>query len=841
MKKPSTLLTSMMMRMPLAWRMLVREWRGGELGLLFASLVLGVTLATGISLFAERLQKALVGEASVYLGADRVLQVSDPIPQQWLDQAKQYQLSMARTALFPTMVYGNNTNSDQAVLSALKAVSDGYPLRGQLETIDDQGITLIVQHGPRSGFVWVDTHILSQLDSKIGDRIDIGNSSFIVERVLTREGDAGSSFYGMGTRVMISDSDLSATGLIISGSRVEYRYLFAGTEAALDTYFDWLNPQLPKGARVITLQDNQPGIAGAMEKAAVFLRLAGSLGVLLAALAAAFAAQRYCERHTDIVAVLKTLGAGKQQIMGLLTAQMAGLWLIATVCGFLLGALLQQAFLLAMADWVPTTLPPASTSPYVIGGATSLLCLLSFVMPAFWYLLTVPPWRVLRSDSTSSLVYSRNLWPAIPGVGLLLWIYSHNFNMIAWLYGSTLILILVAGVAGWLLLRGGRLLSAHSGNLWRLGIANVVRRRWLSLMQIVVFGICFMLLSVMVLIRGTLLSEWKLQIPPDAPNVFLINIAPDEVNQLRNELHDINLQTAGLYPMVRGRLTEINKQQATELFGENVSEVYRELNLSWSSDLPPDNTILEGEWPGATKNKRPPVSIEKGLAKRLHLHVGDEVAFTIGDAKLSAYIGSIRSLNWDKMTPNFYFLFPPGTLENYNATWMTSLHRNKAQEPALNRLLRQHPSISIYPVDDLITRIQTIVERSSLAIQVILLLVLTAGVLVLLTCLRASIDQRLHESALLRTLGASKRLLLGSLAVEFIIIGLTAGILGAGGAELAAWVLETRLFKMEFSAHPLLWIAVPTISTLLIGIIGTAFCYRVVNVPPIIILRESNQ
>ncbi|HSC74920.1 MAG TPA: FtsX-like permease family protein [Pseudomonadales bacterium] len=830
-------------KMPLAWRMLVREWRGGELGLLFASLVLGVTLVTGISLFAERLQKALVGEASVYLGADRVLQVNDPVAQDWLNHAQQQGLSVARTTLFPTMVYPSGSDGERSALSALKAVSTSYPLRGDLGISDGTGQPEAVRHGPASGVAWVDNNILTQLDLGIGDRIDVGNSSFVVERVLTREGDAGSSFYGMGTRVMISDSDLPATGLIIPGSRVEYRYLFAGGETALDNFFDWLEPQLPKGSRVITLHDNQPGIAGALDKAGLFLRLAGSLGVLLAALAAAFAAQRYCERHTDTIAVLKTLGAGRPQVLGLLAGQMTGLWLLATLTGFLLGALLQQAFLGAMADWVPVAaLPPAGAYPFVIGAATSLLCLLTLVLPAFWHLLAVPPWRVLRSDSTGVLAYSRSLWLALPGTGALLLLYSHDWKLTGLLLGGGLALVLLpAALFGWSLLIGGRALSMQAGSVWRLGIANVLRRRWLSLLQIVVFAICFMLLAVMVLLRGSLLNEWKLQIPPDAPNVFLINIAPDEVSKLQGELQNIHLQTAGLYPMVRGRLTEINGQQATELFGESVGEVYRELNLSWSITLPPDNVIVQGDWPGVSRANVPPVSIEQGLAKRLHLQLGDKLLFTIGDARLTTYIASIRSLNWDKMTPNFYFLFPPDTLETYSATWMTSLHRNAQQEAVLSRVLRHYPSVSAYPVDDLIARIQTIVERASLAVEVILLLVLIAGLLVLLTCLRASIDERLHESALLRTLGAGKQLILGSLAVEFIFIGLTAGILAACGAELTAWALQTHLFKMDFVAHPLLWIFVPTISTLMIVSAGTVFCYRAVIVPPITILRESNR
>lgn len=826
---------------PMAWRMLAREWRGGELGLLFAALVLGVTLVTGISLFAERLQKALVGEASAYLGADRVLQVSEPLHDDILAQANLQGIGVARTTLFPTMLYRTgDASGERNALSALKAVSAGYPQRGELETRDNTGRVETVRHGPASGAAWVDANILTQLDIQLGDRIDVGNASLVVERVLTREGDAGSSFYGMGTRTMISDSDLPATGLVMPGSRVEYRYLFTGPDTALDNYFDWLKPQLGKTAKVMTLDDNQPGIAGALDKAALFLRLAGSLGVLLAALAAAFAAQRYCRRHSDTVAVLKTLGAGKSQVLGLLAGQMAGLWLLSTLTGFALGSLLQFAFLEAMADWVPATLPPASASPFLIGGATALICLLSFVWPAFWRLQAVPPWRVLRSDNNDDLVYGRSLWLALPGIAALLLLYSHNVQLVALLLAGALALVIPAALFGAVLLRGGRTLGSRAGSLWRLGIANVLRRRWLSLLQVVVFGTGFMLLSVMVLLRSSLLNEWKMQIPPDAPNVFLINIAPAEVENLRNDLDSIGLHTAEIFPMVRGRLSEINGKQATELFDERVGEVYRELNLSWSSNLPAENTIIRGNWPGMTTNGIAPVSIEQGLAKRLQLQPGDHLVFTIGDARLETHIASIRALDWDRMTPNFYFLFPPGVLETYSATWMTSLYRNEQQEAILGKVLRHYPSVTAYPVDDLIARIQTIVQRASLAVEVILLLVLLAGLLVLLACLRASLDQRLHESALLRTLGASKHLILGGLAVEFVFIGLAAGLLAACGAELTAWALQSRLFRIEFVAHPLLWFAVPVLSTLLVSIVGTAFCYRTVIAPPMTILRESN-
>jgi putative ABC transport system permease protein len=840
----------------LAFRMLVREWRSGELVLLFAALTLGIAMVTGIGLFAERLQAALVGEASVYLGADRVLQVSDPVADAWLSRAAQEQVRTARTAVFPTMIYAG----DHSVLSSLKAVSPAYPLRGELDirAVEDAantaGAVQSVAHGPAAGAAWVEANILTQLAIQLGDSIDVGEKSLRVTHVLVREGDAGSSFYGIGARVMISDADLPATQLILPGSRVEYRYLFAGEEADVTRFFAWLTPQLSKPARVITLNDNQPGIAGALDKASLFLRLAGSLGVLLAALASAFAAQRYCERHADVIAVMKTLGASRAALLGLLAGQMGGLWLAATVCGFAIGEGVQFAFFYAMADWVPANLPAATSQPFMLGAATGLICLFSFVSPPFWRLQAVPPWRVLRSDVDSNGPRGIDWLPGVLGILGLLLLYSRNPLLVGLLAAGLLALALLAGLFGWLLLRGGRRLRAgvgglQTGSILRLGMANVQRRQRLSLLQIIVFGICFLLLSVMILLRTSLLAEWKLQLPVDAPNVFLINIAGADVDLVKNGLQDIGIQTADMYPMVRGRLTAINGKQATELFDESVGEVYRELNLSWNDRLPSDNRLMAGIWhgsvsatatPASTNVSVPtPVSIEKNIAKRLHVQVGDALVFTIGGENVSATVTSIRELDWDKMTPNFYFLFPSGVLEHYNATWMTSLYRSEAQQKSLTQALRPYPSVTAYPVDELIRRIQTIVERASLAVEVVLWLVLMAGVLVLLTCLRASLDQRMHEGALLRTLGAGQRLILGSLLVEFVFLGLAAGLLAAIGAEVSAWALQTQLFKMAFSFHYGIWLWTPLASTLLIGIIGTAFCWRVVRVPPMLVLRES--
>ena len=820
----------------LAWRMFWREWRSGEMNLLIAALVLGVTIVTGISLFAERLQGALVGEANSYLGADKALQASELIDNKWLEKAGTNNIRTARTAIFPTMVYAG----DAMVLSSLKAVSSHYPLRGDLEVMHLDGTRVSVNHGPLNNAAWVDENILTQLNIAIGDDIEIGDKKFYVEHVLTKESDAKSSIYSMGARVMISDAVLMETHLLMPGSRVEYRYLFSGDQVPLKILFDELGASLQKGQRILTLKDNQPGIAGALEKAELFLRLAGALGVLLSALAGAFSAQRYCNHHVDVVASMKTLGAGRKKILSLLLLQMGLLWAFSTAVGFALGGFLQAAFLWVMADWVPTQLPSISVNPFALGAATSFICMLAFVFPSFWRLQAIPPWQVLRGDKMAfSLHWSDMVW-VVAGITVLLLLYSQNIRLVAYLLAGLLLLVSLTTSVAWLMMRGTQSISMQASGFIRLGISNVKRRGVYSMLQVVVFAIGFMLLSVMVLLRTSLLSEWQMQLPKNAPNTFLINIAPDQKETLEKRLNDIGVVSAGMYPMVKGRLTKINGVEATSLFDESFSEVYRELNLSWSRRMPADNTLAGGSWFTAADDNTLQVSIEKSLAKRLNVWIGDKLAFNMGGVEQEVTIASVRNLDWGKMSPNFYFLFPSGTLESFNATYITSFYVPTEAKSKITPVLRHFPTVTAYPVDDLINRIRSIVERAGLAVEIIMVLVLVAGILVLMACLRASLDQRLHESALLRTLGANRQLVLGSLAIEFLVLGVVAGLLAALGAEVCVWSLQTRIFKMAYVPHPELWFIVPTAAATLMTLVGTAFCFRAVSVPPMIVLRDGH-
>jgi putative ABC transport system permease protein len=824
-------------------KMLWRDARSGELNLLVAAMVLAVVIVTAISLFAERLQKSLVSEANVFLAADLVLRSPDPVNPEWLSDVRTHLLQQAQEVQFASMAYAG----DEMALSSVKAVSDSYPLRGNLETSDQPfAAGTKVNSVPQPGEAWIDSRLLNALKVQLGDSVSVGEKAFVIKKILVREPDSGSSYWSLGPRILIALSDLPATKVIQPGSRVEYRYLFAGDSNALENYRLWLTPQLQKRHHLMTLHDSQPGLARSLERAEHFLLLMGSLGVMLACLAVAMAARRYSLRHLDAIAILKSLGATPSRLTQIVFGHLLVMLAVSIVTGLLLGSAMQGVFLLVMRDWLPASLPAASARPYLVGMLTAVVCTLVFALPVLWPLRQVPPLRVLRSALGNELQPVRGFYVlGVAAIFLLMWFYSNNLMLTVYVFGGTAVCAAAVALFAWGVLRATRRLGLHvpgmqARNAWRLGMANLQRHPAHSILQFVIFGLIFMLLLLAILVRSSIISEWQQQLPPGTPNQFLINIAPGQVEAVKSRLQEQHLQAAGFYPMVRGRVTAINGVEATTIISDSVDEVYRELNLTWSASLPDDNRLAEGTWwQAVAPASLPAVSIEKSLAAKLKVKVGDQLTFTIGDASFDAQITSLRELSWDRMRPNFYFIFEPGALDPYSATYITSFYLPKEQKNFLNRLLKEFPTLSIFEVDEMIARIQKITTQVTQAIELVLALVLLAGVLVLVACVQSSLDERIHESALLRALGASRKLILGGLATEFLLLGASAGLLAATGSEGVGWLLQVRVFQMEDHWHPWLWLSGPLAAMIIIGALGVGACRKVVRMPPWQVLRET--
>lgn len=827
----------------LGLRLLWRDWRGGELGILVAAIITAVAIVTGISLFADRLQQGIVAKSTTFLAADRVLKSPRPVDRLWLQQAGQLGLQQAELLGFSSMVFSSQGMDAAMQLVSVKAATDSYPLKGQLEVSDQAfGVSSQTRSAPRPGEAWVDPRLLPLLGIAVGDALYLGEAQLQVTKVLVSEPDRGSNLIAIGPRVLMNIADIPRTAVIQPGSRVQYQYLFAGDEAALQVFGQWLEPQLEPSHKWMTLKEAQPRIARSLERAEEFLLLAGALGVALAGIAIALAARRYSERHYDYVAMMKSLGASANQVMAIYAGNLLLLSVLALLIGCGLGWFIQELFIRLLQQYFDVSaVPEISIRPFLVGSVTAVVCLLAFALPPLVSLQRVSPLRVLRRDLEANRLNNFFSFAiGVTGIALLMFWYSANAMLTLAVLAGVSVTVLVVGLLAWYLLRGTAKVGMQAGSQWRLALASMRRRGYQNAVQAVIFSLSIMLLLLLALVRSSLVDEWQLQLPEGTPNHFLMNIAEHEISDVSALLEDQQISSELFYPMVRGRLTAVNgeslKERLKKLDPAAENSVDREANLTWSDTVPVGNELVAGQWwQPATESAL--LSVEQGYAERLDLSLGDKLQFSIGSETIEAAVSSIRKLDWDSMQPNFFMVFPEGFLQQYPATYLTSLYLPAEQKRFLGQFLQRFPTITVIEMDAVIKQVRSIINQVSSAIELVLGLIIISGLLVLIASVQASMDSRLQESAVLRTLGASRQLVLGSLALEFSSLGFLAGILAALSAELSVFALQRFVLDMQYVIHPWVWLAGPVLGAALVGTAGYVSCRKVVNIPPVEVLR----
>ncbi|GAA4083684.1 ABC transporter permease [Zhongshania borealis] len=823
-----------------ALRNLSRAWRGGELGLLGFSLCLAVVIVTGIAGFSERLSGAMTQQSHHFLAADRVLKAPRSVPESWLIAAQEQGLRTASVVSFRSMIAAG----DEMQIASIRGVSDAYPLIGELGVSDTPfGEAQLVNRGPVAGEIWLDSRLMALLNLNIGDIAALGEAQFTVGRALISEPDRGGMNEMLAPRALINISDLAATEVVQPGSLVRYRYLFAASEAQLDNYAAWLTPQLNAGQRWEDLRDGQPALAKTLKRAEGYLLLAASLGVALAGAAIALAARRYGERNTDNVAVMKALGARRRQILYRYVTQLALLCFGAILLGGVFGYALQEILFSSLQGLIDIEIPAPSWRPFMVGAITAFVSAGVFALPPLWSLSKVAPLRVLRrdlADNSDALLGSGLI--GIFGVGLLMWWYSNDiFLSGALLIASISLSLLAAALVLGLISLARRATASRTQGALRLAIAAIFRRRYANAFQVASFALALMALSSLGVLRSTLLADWQMQLAEGSPNHFLINIQPNEIAPLEQFFQRHQLSNAGLYPMVRGRLTHIDQQMLKDIEGIDAERgnVNREMNLSWASDLPADNHLEAGAWwPEAnlTDASNIAVSIEQDLAEQLHVQVGSVLNFDVGGQPLQAEVSSIRSLDWSSMRPNFYFMFPPNSLENYAGSYITSFYLAEADKRLLTDLLRAFPTVTLIEIDAVIKQMNTVVSQVSAAIGLVLLLVVICALLVSVANVQASLDSRLQENAILRTLGASRKLIASGLLLEFAAVGLLAGLLAALGSNIALYGVQRWVLDMDAVWHSEVFIVVPLLGVVTMAATGWFYCRTVLTTPPLLVL-----
>lgn len=783
----------------LAWKQLRSHWAAGEVRVLLLALVLAVAATTSVGFFTDRIQSALMRQGSMLLGGDLVVTAKHALPQTYVAKAKREGLASARTMEFPSMV----TRGEQSQLAEIKAVSSAFPLRGSLTIADGiQRAGTAAKHIPASGTVWVEPRLANLLKLKVGDSIEVGERQMRVAAILQREPSRGGDMFSLAPRLMMNIADVPSTKLVRYGSRVNYQLLLAADARAIDQYSAWAQARLARGEKVEDVSTARPEMRSALEKARKFLGLSAMVGVILAMVAMFLASLPYVQNNLDTFALMRCFGAPKRLIMRILLWQTLLLALVGSVVGCLLGYLAQAGLAALAGSLFVESLPPPGWMPVLSGMITGLATLLAVVWPHLLRLRDVPALRILRRelgdlDAGNWL----SLLPALAVMSGLIWWQAGNLRLAGVTLLAFLGLLLATGLLAY---AGHRLLQRlpESGNgAWKLGLAGLKRRPRLAVAQVIGFSLGLMALILLALVRGDLLQNWQASLPPDAPNRFIINIQPDQIAGVQQFFGKLGLHKTQVYPMVRGRLIAINGKALNPARYEDERArrlAEREFNLSWAAEMQADNQLLAGRWWNANDHGKPLLSLEQGLAETLGIKLGDRLTYDIGGTPVQLTVTSLRKVEWDSMHVNFFAVTPPGVLDDFSASYVTSFHLPVGQDKPINTLIRQFPNLTVIDVAALMQQVRGIMDKMSYAIEYVFGFSLLAGIAVLYAALVATREERIREATLLRVLGASRRQVTQAVLAEFFCIGLLAALVATVAASLLAYYISKQVLDISY-------------------------------------------
>jgi putative ABC transport system permease protein len=827
-----------MRALALAVRTLMREWRSGELGVLVLAITVAVAALTGVGFLVDRIGIAVDNQAGEVLAADVVLESGQMMDDKAIGEARRRGLQVARKTGTFSVVF----NGDVSQLSSLRAVSAGYPLRGKVKLSDVPFGTPEIATGiPGRGEVWPESRLAAALGAEVGTQLNIGASTFRVSKILISRPDQGATFLELAPSLLMNEEDLAATDLVQPGSRIRRAQLFAGERSAIEDFKAWLEKNKKPNEEIEDVEDSAPQIKSAIDRSSQFLSIASLIAVLLCAIAVAMAARRYVQRHLDSVALLKTLGATRGFTLLVSLTQLFIIGLVAAIIGSLLGFGAQAWLVKVLSGFLRGDLPPPGIAPLGVGFLTAVAVLGGCALPPLLQLSRTPALRVLRRDvgPPAPLVIFA-FAPAVAAITFLIWWVMRDLMVMLAFVGGLAGFVLVVALLGWLLVWLTARLRGGVGVSWRYGIANLGRWRTESVVQLSAFALGIMMLLLLTVVRNDLLGDWRRSLPADTPNFFFINIPSDQHEQFAQFLEQRGAKDVRVRPMVRARMTHINGKAIEDIrFATPRGRGFanRDQNITWTSELNRDNQITAGKWFTAADLGKPLVSVSTEYFEELKLELGDSLQFDIAGETRTATVSSVRKVKWDSFQPNFFLIFAPGLLDGAQGTYMTAVHMNSRDPKTIGDLVRQFPSVSVFNVDDLLSQVRSVIDKAVAAVQSVFLFTLMAGLVVLIAAVQASRDERRYESAMLRTLGASRGTVLKGLLSEFATLGVLSGVLAATGASIAGHFIATNRLQIEYTVDPWVWVYGLVGGGLLVCLAGWLATRSVVNQPPVLTLR----
>ncbi|HEY5638411.1 MAG TPA: FtsX-like permease family protein [Burkholderiales bacterium] len=831
-------------------RMLARDWRAGELRVLAGALVVAVASVTSVGFFADRVSQALVRDAHQLLGADLVMVADHAWAPAMRAEIERRGLRGAQAYNFISMAQVGAGDAMRGQLAGVKAVTGNYPLRGKLRTAPALNRPdAPTAAGPARGTVWMEERLISALEAPVGSRIRLGRSEFEVAAVLTLEPERSANFFNIAPRLMMHHEDVPATGLIQPGSRIWYYLYAAGAREPLAAFEAWARERLGRGERIDTLESGRPEVVASIDRAQRFLGLTALLAAVLAGVAIALGARRFVERHLDGCAVMRCLGATQSRLLSLHALEFLVLGAVASALGCAMGYVAQEAIAGALADLMRATLPVPGPLPALQGFLVGLVLLLGFALPPLVQLKNVPAVRVIRRESGT--LQGGTLATYATGFGalgaLLVW-QAGDLRLGLIVVGGFVVALAAFAVVAWVALRMvsspvvARRVGAGSLAL-RYGLSNLRRHARGNAIQVASLSVGLTAVLLLGITRNDLVDAWRRAAPPDAPNRFVIGIQPDQLEGVKRYFAEHGIVAPDLYPMVRARLTQVNgRAVSSDDFQDERARrmVEREFNLSYADELPGHNVIEAGRW--WTKGQGDPpreLSVETGIARTLGWKLDDVLTFTVGGEAFSARIASLRKLRWDSMKVNFFVMTPPELLKPFPASFITAFRLPEDKEKAMNGLTAAYPNLTVVDVGAAVRQAQGVIDQLIAAVQFVFLFALGAGLLVLYSALVATEDERRREAAVMRVYGASRAQVIGSQRVEFLAMGLLAGVLATAGAAAIGQLLARRVFELDLPPAPALLVAGPLAGLALLALNAWLSSRTVLRASPALTLRDS--
>jgi putative ABC transport system permease protein len=820
--------------MALSWRLLTRQGRAGALWLLLAGLIIATAALSAVGLFTDRVGRALERQASETLASDLVIASRAPAPEAWIQEAQSLGLETARMVMISSALFLN----DRSQLIDIKAVSEGYPLRGTVGLKADlAGEESRIASSPAPGQAWLEPRGFRELGLELGETLNIGRTTVLLSQALSYEPDGGGSQFMVAPRLLMNIDDLMDSGLLGPGARTRHRLLVAGDENSVNRFQRWAQSNLEPGMRVITPADGEAQTSEALTQARRFLGVAALSTVILAAVSILLSALRFATAQRDLVALLKTFGASSRLILSALFGLLIWLVLLGVVLGGLLGFATQSVLAEVLSNVGSGVLPPPRIYPWLGAAALTLMLAVGFALPPLLGLRTVTPIRILNRSLDRTHPMSIGLWTILVIAGLSVpSAQLGDLKLALIMLGGTAGLAVLLALMAWLFMHLTHAFSRIARASWRFGLAGLYRRRAAGIVQITALGLGLMALLLLLVVRSELITQWKATLPDDAPNHFVVNVQPNQRDAVYDRLASLGVQNLKMGPMASVRLVSINGESPPS------DRFTGQVNISWVSQdeidqLPPANRITAGQY--FQKDSVGEVSLANRWADRVGVGLDDVLVFESGARTFEARVTSLREVEWNSFNINFFILLTPDAGQALPHQNIASFHWPQDDASQLRVITDTYPNVSILDVGGLIQRVFDIITSVSRAAEVVFALTLMAGLIVLLAALEATRDERRHESALIRALGAHQNMVRRGVIIEYGAMALIGGSLASGGAGLLGHYLATELFG--FNYQPSIWLFVGGLFSAFLLIIGSGWLGNrsVLATPPMRILRAA--